>query len=780
VKLHYSFNPALTRVLAPGDRRLWLLRSVALRIERQANPIWRFEIYHRRLLIALSGLALAGWLLAASALFLWLDRLPHNQVGWFDLAAPWRWPGLREKRGDTAILTALDNLKERDYTTAFYNLRAGLARSPGNVEGRLMLARLLAGFEPARAVSTLEEGLPFAWENPKLVGALLGLYAAWQIQTHGLEVVERQLRAAPADARHAELRLLLERARVGFLLQLGRYPEAAAAFASITPPATATAQAELAALQVDLLLRTGQPAEAKVVADRLLAAPEVAPGSWRLATEVAVAAGDADGLLRALRHLKAQAPDKPGAYLLGFQGWHRLKRTSLRDAAEQEYYRLFRSNDGAMQALAALAVNLDLPDVVARAQAVATGARLSPFAFQVHRTELALRHGDIEAATRHLHDWENNIDTLKGMQRFHPEFIKRLTRAAFAGTPDQVVFLVAHLTGARGQGPLPVYQLAASVLEKAGNPAGAAEVVRAGLQVYPQSDPLVTAQAHLATVLAAAPAAGAQTETTGIALILLPAGATEARQRLGELLAKDSLLAARDFVRAIRAQKPGWLPLIETELAVGEVELAYLTLDQIASRTAARAWLDRYRSESDILQLVPVVQRLAERGRRAEARLLLDEIVAAPTATVRVQQALRALDLADDVAPAIASQPAALAALDRSILTQEWAQAERLLKHLREKPPAWLATGAAEVRVREVLIRLGLGQRPQALAALKELVIKGGTARGAAFKVVRDLLAGGDQEKAMLLAREIGRLLPDDPAAARLMREAETPPPVGP
>ena len=145
-----------------------------------------------------------------------------------------------------------------------------------------------------------------------------------------------------------------------------------------------------------------------------------------------------------------------------------------------------------------------------------------------------------------------------------------------------------------------------------------------------------------------------------------------------------------------------------------------------------------------------------------------------------MQQALRALDLADDVTPAIASQPAALAALDRSILTQEWAQAERLLKHLREKPPAWLATGAAEVRVREVLIRLGLGQRPQALAALKELVIKGGTARGAAFKVVRDLLAGGDQEKAMLLAREIGRLLPDDPAAARLMREAETPPPVGP
>jgi hypothetical protein len=104
VKLLFSLNPSLKRELAPGDRRLWLLRSVALRIERQANPIWRFEIYHRRLLLALAGLALAGWLVAVSALFFWLDRLPHNQVGWFDLAAPWRWSGLRAKRGDTAIL----------------------------------------------------------------------------------------------------------------------------------------------------------------------------------------------------------------------------------------------------------------------------------------------------------------------------------------------------------------------------------------------------------------------------------------------------------------------------------------------------------------------------------------------------------------------------------------------------------------------------------------------------------------------------------------------------
>lgn len=783
MQLHFKFNPSLQRVLEPGDRRLWLLRSVALRIERQANPLWRFEIYHRRLFIGLAALGLAGWLVAVTALFFWLDRQPHNQVGWFDLAAPWRWTGLRAKRGDTAVLGALDAIKTGDYTTAFYNLRVGLSRSPGNVEGRLTLARLMAGYEPAQAVALMEEGLKHSAGDPKFVAGLLGFYAVFQIQSHGLEVVEGLLLAARASPLPDETRRTLERARVGLLLQLGRQTEATAAFAAIAPPADAAGQAALAALEVELLQRTGRAAEARARLDRLLAAPVIASATWRQAAEVAVALGDADLLQSALRRLKAETPDKPGPYLLGFQAWHRMKRLSYRDAAEQEYYRLFRGNDGALQALAALAVNLDLPDVVARAQRVAAGSRLSQFAFQVHQTELHLRRGEIEAATRQLRAWENNIDTLKTLQRFHPEFIKRLTRAAFAGTPDQVTFLLAHLTAARGQAQVPVYQLAATVLQQAGNPAGAAEVVRGGLQFYPRSEPLLVARQQLAESLAATasvPAADKEPGSPPVGLILLPATAGQARQQLDTLLQQDSLVAARDLARAIRAQKPAWLALIETELTAREVELAYLALDQIASRTAARAALDRHRGESDVLQLVQVVQRLAARGRLEEARLLAEEIGAAPAATVRVQQALRALNLADDVAAAVATPSQALAALDRSILAQEWAQADRLLKHLRDKPPAWLAAGAPEVKVREVQVRLGLDQRPVALAALKELVIKGGASRSAAFKLVRDLLARDEQEPALVLAREIGRLLPDDPAAARLVREAESPRPAGP
>lgn len=76
VQAQYKFNPPLKRELAPGDRRLWLLRSLALRIEVRANPLWVLEVYHRRLLIALSARTVAGWLLAATALFFWLNLAP--------------------------------------------------------------------------------------------------------------------------------------------------------------------------------------------------------------------------------------------------------------------------------------------------------------------------------------------------------------------------------------------------------------------------------------------------------------------------------------------------------------------------------------------------------------------------------------------------------------------------------------------------------------------------------------------------------------------------------
>lgn len=769
MRLQFKFNPALKRELSGTTRKIWLLRSIALRIDKSTKPLWTFEIYHRRLLIALGSLAAAGYVLAATALFVWLDRSPHNQVGWFDIAAPWRWSGLRAKRGDTAIEAGLSELRERNYPDAFYQLRVGLARSPGNIEGRITLAKLFAGHDPSRAMTLLEEGLPHAPGNEKLVSALLEFYALMQVRERALATVERELAGRPAG----RVLFLLQRARVSLLVQLQRYAEAEAALAAVPAPADAMDQASLQVLRLELLVRSGRAEEARSRVDTFLtdASP---PALLRQCGEVAVALDDADLLQSVLRRLRAREPEAPGAYLYAIQVWHQLKRPSFREAAERDFFQLFRGNDGALQAVAALAVNLDLPDLVNRARLVAAASRLSQFAYRVHLTEIALRKGDTDTAMRTLREWEASVETLKPQQRFYPEFIRRLTRAAFAGTPDQTTAVLGHLAANRFQARYQIYELAITVLEAAGHTDAADQLARTGLQLFPYSAPLLAAgrrseERQTAVATASATAAGELAQA---------AVATTGPQTLAQLerhFAADEMAAARDLLRLVRAQKPAWLPIFEEELAVRDVELAFLALDAIAGRTAARSYLDRYRHEAGLLRLVAMTGRLAARGRTADARLLHDEITASPAANAAVVAALSALNLPDDSVQMIATPAAAEAALDRFIAAADWAQAERLLRLLRDKPSEWMAAGSNEVKSREVLVRLGLGQRPLALAALKELVVKGGAARSAAFRLVRDLLAREEQDQAIVLAREIVKLMPGDPAATRLLQEAEAP-----
>ncbi len=769
MKLSFKFNRAWRRELAPGDRRLWLLRCIALRIERAAVPVWRIELFHRRLLLALGGLGLGSYLALVTAGWWWWQRNPHNRVSWGDVAlAPVRWEKFRERRGDTAIETARAKLKEGDYVETFHLLRAGLSRSPANTGGRTLLAQLLAGYEPQRAIALMEEGIPHSAADRQFLAVLFALYARFQMQQHALEQAGGILDRPPAPLPDGT-RFFLLQTRAALLSRLGRHDEALAVLADVRPVAGDTEAAlRYRQLEVDVLLRAGRPAQAREVFTGHLAAAPVAPERLQQEGEIAVALVDAAALESVLRRWRARAPEQPAPYLYAFNAWHRLKRPTFRDAAERDYYRLFGRNDAAMQTFAAMLVNLALPDTIERARRVAQGNRLSAFAFRVHLTEIALRRGGFENAVRHLRDWESAVETLKPAQRFYPEFIKRLARAAFAGTDAQAEALVGHLAANRGQAQLPVWLLAVRTMEQAGQPAAMEKLLRAALVPYPGTDELLAARERLEQQRAAAPVAAAPEK------VLAPATAAAALARLDELLGNDRLGEARDLLRTVRAARPAWMDSAEPELAAREIELALATMDPLTSRSLVRAYLDRHRSEDDALRLAALARRLAEAQRPGSARLIADELASRPQ-TGKLRTALAGLNLPDDQAEHVESAEAALAALDRWISTGSWTKAERLLSALKDRPPAWAEGTATDIKVREVQIRLGLDQRPVALAALKEIVIKSGAPRAAAFKLVRDYAAAGEQTTATLLAREIVRLLPGDAAAEKLLKEAQTP-----
>ncbi|HLP24713.1 MAG TPA: hypothetical protein VK477_03470, partial [Acidobacteriota bacterium] len=227
MKLTLKLNSAWRRELPPADRRIWLLRSIALRFDRGSKLSCTCEVMWKRLLLLAVTTAVALYLLATSALYFWWDRVPGNQVTWIDVAlGPVRSEQLRQKRGDSAIAAALDRLRERDGVEAYYGLRSGLARSPGNAAGRVALARLLVGADPQAALKLLEDGLAHSASDLELLRTLFAVYSAQQARGAALATSERLLGAGQQPPLAAPGRAWLVNARAALLLG-GREPDAA-------------------------------------------------------------------------------------------------------------------------------------------------------------------------------------------------------------------------------------------------------------------------------------------------------------------------------------------------------------------------------------------------------------------------------------------------------------------------------------------------------------------------------------------------------------------------
>lgn len=773
MKLQFKHNPAWRRHVAVGDRRRWFLWSIALKIEVRAIPVWTFEIFWKRLLLGFGVLLVVGYLGAVTTLYLWLQRQPQNQVRWSDVAlAPVRWEDFRRARGDTSIAQATVRLEERDYVEAFHGLRVGLARSPGNFRGRILLARLYAAYDPALALRTLEAGLPHSASEPTFLRALFGFYGQHQANARASTEADRLLAADRTPPLPPLARSVLQALQATLVLDTDP-AKAVERLAAVPPSGDAEEDARIARLRAAALVRLGRLDEAQALLERTRA---VSAGldQCRAEAELAVARRDEAAVESALRRLRVvRDRETPQAYLVGFNAWHQLRRLTLRDLTEQEFYRTFGAQDAALQLFAANAVNLGLPEVVLRTQQVAQENGLSPFAFRVHLTELALRRGEFDAAFQQLRDWERAVATLPPGQRAYPELIERLTRTVVAGGENQVSGFLTHLGAMRGRATPGVYRLVLDVLERAGQPAVARQALDFGLRLYPQTDFLLEAQTRLAglTVLPA----GAPSDRAAPPAVA--ATSEEALAAIDSALDAQAYVAARDQVRAVRTARPAWLAEADAALGRREIRLALATQDRSSARLVARTHLERHRSDEEALAVVRLAAAALADGRSEEARLLHDEVAAARGAGPAVQEALAALGLRDDLATTAETAGAALAALDQSLAARRADEALRLLDYVRQKNMPWLAEARNDLAVREVRVRLALRQRTLALAALKDLTVRGGLARGAAFRLVREMIAAGETETAQLLAREIVRLLPGDAAAAKLLQEAEAPRP---
>jgi hypothetical protein len=103
----------------------------------------------------------AGYALTVTLVFGYVRH--HREVygvQWIDLALPWRWSNYRVARGEHYLAQAQRMITSGKFRDAMIHARAGLALSPANRNGRLLLADLLqAARRPEFARETLLGGL---------------------------------------------------------------------------------------------------------------------------------------------------------------------------------------------------------------------------------------------------------------------------------------------------------------------------------------------------------------------------------------------------------------------------------------------------------------------------------------------------------------------------------------------------------------------------------------------------------------------------------------------
>ncbi len=135
-----------------------------------------FRPWLRRGLLTTGGLILA-WVTATAGFCLYLKyQRGFTEARYRNLVLPHRWPLHKVAWGDHYIQQAEQHVAKREYNQAVRLASSGLAKSPANLRGRLLLAELmLAARQPGQARQILADGLTHGSGDLDYLRATFGL-----------------------------------------------------------------------------------------------------------------------------------------------------------------------------------------------------------------------------------------------------------------------------------------------------------------------------------------------------------------------------------------------------------------------------------------------------------------------------------------------------------------------------------------------------------------------------------------------------------------------------
>ena len=159
-----------------------------------------FRIRWRRVLTTITGGLVLLCILLVCSVFLLVRYGQHLEtIGILDLLLPSRWNRYTVARGDHQVKTAQMLVGEGHRLEALMLVRQGVARSPVNRDGRLLLAQLLIEARRAgTARQILLDGFGYHRNDPIYLRSLLSFLLQQQEDTRVITLARASLRSSPA------------------------------------------------------------------------------------------------------------------------------------------------------------------------------------------------------------------------------------------------------------------------------------------------------------------------------------------------------------------------------------------------------------------------------------------------------------------------------------------------------------------------------------------------------------------------------------------------------
>ena len=189
----------------------------------------RISIRWGRIITTLLVVFLIGWFSTAGALYAnWKYLRGFETVNYADaLLYPLRIKEVRKKKGDQHIKTSIAYIKAGNYKDAFRLLHFGVARSPGNLEGRQYIAEFyeLAMQRPGIAADYLLAGLEYGGlQDPDYVKHLIMFLLRNQMDETIIKIAKEHLPKEKPDLTDINRTLALGAANANY--QRGNYDSA--------------------------------------------------------------------------------------------------------------------------------------------------------------------------------------------------------------------------------------------------------------------------------------------------------------------------------------------------------------------------------------------------------------------------------------------------------------------------------------------------------------------------------------------------------------------------